>query len=167
MAMRSIKELQEKLASLEAEVDGTKDAISALKKRKRDDGEERAAAKPWNCFTCVDKRVTGARCPSCHGDQEASEERRGEEQSPDCYWNGCDNGCCEVCGGHTTGMCQRPECDQDCCMEYEPCWCACRRCNSESNDCYCSRDEKQLLPKGTIEHLAKFQAVVRGASQRH
>lgn len=164
--MPSIKELQEKLAFLEAEVDATKDAISALKKRKRDDGEERAAVEPWNCFTCVDKRVTGARCPSCHGDQEASDERRGEEENPDCYWHGCDLGCCEGCGMHTTSVCQRKECGADGCMEHEPCECDCEECNSVCGHCYC-RDDKKLLPRGTLEHLAKFQAVVRGASQRH
>jgi hypothetical protein len=127
---------------------------------------KRAAVEPWNCFTCVDKRVTGARCPSCHGEQEASDERRGEEENPDCYWNGCDLGCCEGCGMHTTSTCQREECGGDGCMEYEGCCCDCEECNSVYGDCYCSRDEKKLLPQGTLEHLAKFQAVVRGASQR-
>ena len=141
-------------------------AISAVKKRKRDDGEQWAAVEPWNCFTCVDKPVTGARCPSCHGDQEASDERRGEEDAPDCYWHGCDLGRCEGCGMHTTSVCQREECGADGCMEHEPCICDCRECNSVCGDCYC-RDDKKLLPQGTLEHLTKFQAVVRGASQRH
>jgi hypothetical protein len=50
-------------------------------------------------------------------------------------------------------------------MEYEGCCCDCAECNGEYGDCYC-RDDKKLLPQGTLEHLAKFQAVVRGASQR-
>ena len=141
-------------------------AISAVKKRKRDDGEQWGAVEPWNCFTCVDKPVTGARCPSCHGDKEASDERRGEEDAPDCYWHGCDLGRCEGCGMHTTSVCQREECGADGCMEHEPCICDCRECNSVCGDCYC-RDDKKLLPQGTLEHLTKFQAVVRGALQRH
>ena len=141
-------------------------------KRKRGESEpldppaKRTAEKPWKCFACVDKPVIGAHCPSCHGDEGDSEARRGEEDAPDCYWHGCDLGCCEGCGMHTTSTCQREECGGDGCMEYEGCCCDCADCNGEYGDCYCSRHEKKLLPQGTLEHLAKFQAVVRGASQR-
>lgn len=154
-------EHEQKLAALEAQVADIKAAMRMLKKRKFDETE------PWNCFPCVDKLVLGAKCTSCHGDKRESDEQRDEIANPRCYWNGCDLGCCEGCGLHTTSVCQREECGADGCMEMEGCCCDCAACNCDYQQCFCSNPgEKKLLPKGTLEKLTWFQAAVRGASQR-
>ena len=146
------------------------DNSGTVKKRKLDDdGEESAAKHPavhqWKCFPCVDKVVTGTCCPECGGDEQASDERGGEEDARDCYWHGCDLGCCPGCQRNTTSTCQRKECGADGCMEKVPCDCDCSDCNGPYDDCDC-RDDKKLLPRGTLEHLAKFQAMYRGWLQR-
>jgi hypothetical protein len=125
-----------------------------------------AAVKQWKCFPCVERVVTGTCCPSCNGDEQASDRRRDEEPAPACFWHGCNLGCCPECGGNTTSTCQREECGADGCMEYEGCGCDCAKCNRVYGECYCSRDEKKILPEGTLEQLAKFQAAFRGKSQR-
>jgi hypothetical protein len=38
-----------------------------------------------------------------------------------------------------------------------------RKAEDPAPDC---REEKKILPKGTVEHLTKFQAAFRGRSQR-
>lgn len=126
-----------------------------------------AVVEPWRCFYCVDKVVLRAACPTCGGNEQASDERRADEPSPACYWNGCDLGRCEGCGMHATSVCQRLKCGADGCMEMEPCFCDCSCCNCDSMRCDCSNPgKKKLLPGGTLIKLTSFQAIVRGRAQR-
>ena len=80
----------------------------------------------------------------------------GEPHCP-CGNGACDLGECDVCGYHTTCICQR--CGGDGSMEYEGCSCDCRVCNSDTNECFC--DTKTPLPCGTVHAISRFQAVVR------
>lgn len=74
-----------------------------------------------------------------------------------CDNGACDLGECDVCGYHTTCVCQR--CGGDGSMEHEGCSCDCRVCNSDTNECFC--DTKTPLPCGTVHTISRFQAIVR------
>lgn len=86
-----------------------------------------------------------------------------------CAGRSCDMGCCDICGGHTSGgSCLRARCDRDCCMEYEECCCDCKRCGGTTELyqwCYCGVN-KDSCKLGTIVKLSYFQAMWRGYKYR-